>query len=204
MKKNILPLLVGIVLAAALYFGLSYLYPESTWVPGQSEVTPDDSHAYHVHSDFAMYINGEKFNFSQEKYMISTDVCHIESNTKKLHLHDMNGDVAHVHEAGHTWGDFFASLGFELSDDSVKLDDGRVYKNAGSITWDFYVNGKEVPSLKSYPFKDLDRVLLRYGDTFEQVSIQQEIASVTKKACIYSKTCPVPEGVVLPAENCGS
>lgn len=50
---------------------------------------------------------------------------------------------------------------------------------------------------------DLDRVLLSYGDmTSAQLQTQRD--SVSHKACIYSKKCPVPEGVVLPPENCSS
>lgn len=203
MQKIFIPLVAGIVLAVGVFAGLNYLYPQSTWVPGQPEVVQEDPHAYHVHSDFAVYIDGQKFNFAQEKYMTSTDVCHMESSTKKLHLHDMNGDVAHVHEAGHTWTDFFQSLGFEFTDTKLKTDDGKVFANTTDKKWRFFVNGKEISSLKDYQFHDLDQVLFTYGTTDENI-LQQQISAVTKKACIYSKTCPVPEGVILPPENCSS
>ena len=203
MKKIIVPLLAGVVLAGALFASLNYLYPQSTWIPGQPEVIAEDPHAYHVHSDFAVYIDGQKFNFAQEKYMTSTDVCHSEFHAQKLHLHDMNADVAHVHEAGHSWKDFFTSLGFEFTDNRLKIDEGKVYANDGQKKWRFFVNGTEVPSIQDYQFHDLDQVLLTYGNTDKQ-TIQTQLASVTKKACIYSKKCPVPEGVTLPPENCSS
>ena len=203
MKKTIVPLVSGIVLATILFVGLNYLYPQSTWVPGQPEMIQEDPHAYHVHSDFAVFIDGQKFNFAQEKYMTSTDVCHSDFHAKKLHLHDMNPDVVHVHEAGHDWEDFFTSLGFVFTDTQLKTDEGNVYQNAGQKKWKFFVNGVEVPSIQDYQFQDLDQVLFTYGASDEK-TIQKQLATVTKKACIYSKKCPVPEGVVLPPENCSS
>ncbi len=195
MKNAIVGLSIGILLVVGGYFGYQYLYSEA----------PVDSHhdKYHVHSDFTVFIDGQKFNFAQEKYMTSTDVCKLDYQTKHTHMHDMNGNVAHVHAMGQTWGIFFTNIGFSLADDAMTTEDGTVYKNTDQKKWRFFVNGKAVSSLKDYELQDLDQVLFSYG-TGDQKEIDKELVMITKESCIYSGKCPVPEGVHLPEEHCGA
>lgn len=194
-------LLIGIVLVGTLYGGYVYFNPEPEWM--HDPVSENGDEGFHIHADFALYIDGKQFNFAQEKYMTSTDVCHVASGEEHLHLHDMNGTVAHSHEAGHTWGDFFGDLGFQLAASELTTDDGNAYKNTGNKQWHYLVNGQPVSSLVDYELKDLDRVLLSYGE-ISPATLATQMDSVTRQACIYSKTCPVPEGMVLPQENCSS
>lgn len=200
MKKIILPLLLGVFLAGGLYFALDYIDSATN---GSYEYPVEDEHTYHVHSDFAVYLDGQKFNFAEEKYMTSTDACAAAYHSHPLHMHDMNGNVAHVHEEGKTWHDFFATINFELTDTSFKTAEGKEYKNMGDKKLRFFVNKQEIPSLKDYQFQDLDQVLITYGDSSSQV-IEEQLNSITKQACIFSKKCPVPEGMILPPENCSS
>ncbi len=201
MKNAIIGLLVGIIIVAAGYTGYQYFNPEPEWM--KIPEVKEDTHDFHVHADFAVYTNGERFNFTQEKYMTSTNVCHAAFQEKHLHMHDMNGDVVHSHEAGQKWSQFFDTIGFKFTDTSLTTDAGTVFKNDGSKKWHFFVNDQEVNTIADREFVDLDRVLITYGDlTSEQLQIQRD--AVTRKACIYSKKCPVPEGVVLPPENCSS
>lgn len=201
MKNAFIGLLIGCIIVAAGYAGYQYLNPEPEWM---KEPAPhDDSHDFHVHADFAVYINGERFNFAQEKYMTSTNVCHAAFQEKHLHMHDMNGDVVHSHEAGQHWSQFFDTIGFKLTDSSLTTDTGTVFKNEGNKKWHFFVNDQEVSTIADREFADLDRVLLSYGEA-SPAQLQTQRDAVTHKACIYSKKCPVPEGVVLPPENCSS
>lgn len=201
MKNALIGLLIGVLLVAGGYLGYQYFNPEPEWM--KVAPTPDDSKAFHVHSDFALYINGEKFNFAQPKYMTSTNVCHAAFQEKPTHMHDMNGDVVHVHKDGQHWSDFFKTIGFTLTDTSLTTDTGAVYKNTGSAKWHFWISGQEVPTLADRGFTDLDRVLLTYGDV-SQATMREQFDQITHKSCIYSKKCPIPEGVVLPPENCSS
>jgi hypothetical protein len=194
-------LLVGIVLVGVAYGGYVYFNPEPEWM--HDPVAENVVDGFHIHADFAVYIDGKQFNFAQEKYMTSTDVCHVATSEEHLHLHDMNGTVAHSHEDGHTWKDFFGDLNFTFADGTMTTDDDTVYKNDGQKQWHYLVNGQSVQSLAAYKLKDLDRVLLSYGDV-APVELTTQMDSVTHQACIYSKTCPVPEGIVLPPENCSS
>ncbi|MBP7057470.1 hypothetical protein KBB08_03185 [Candidatus Gracilibacteria bacterium] len=200
-KSAIGGLLLGVVLVGGLYGGYVYFNPEPEWMHDPVSETTDEG--FHIHADFAVYIDGKQFDFVQEKYMTSTDVCHVATGEEHLHLHDMNGTVAHSHEAGHTWGDFFGDLNFKLATGELTTDDGTAYRNVGNKQWYYLVNGQSVPSLADYELKDLDRVLLSYGE-LSPALLATQMESVTSQACIYSKTCPVPEGIVLPQENCSS
>jgi len=198
MKQAFVGLSIGILLALGGYFGYQYLYPAQPI---------EQIEKYHVHADFAVYLDGKKYNFAQEKYMVSIDVCELENQTKRTHLHDMNDNVAHVHAPDQTWGIFFSNIGFTLTYDLKKdypvleTDEGKVYENGR-----MFVNGKEIPkqtSFNGYEIKDLDQVAFFFGNTNEQI-IGDGLAQVTKQSCIYSGKCPIPEGVKLPEEHCGS
>lgn len=199
MKQAIVGLSIGILLVVAGYFGYQYLYPVDDGTQHHS--------GYHVHADFAVYIDGQKFNFSQEKYMVSTDVCKLEYQTKHTHLHDMNGDTVHVHQQSQTWGDFFKNIGWTLTSDLkknmnvIETDEGKSFENGR-----MFINGKEISNqeiFNGYEIKDLDKVAFFFGTTTEK-NIADGLAQITNKACIYSGKCPVPEGVTLPQEFCGS
>lgn len=137
----------------------------------------------HEHADFKVYVNGAAYDFSQERYMGAKgadgeDNC--GNGTTLAHLHDMDGEVVHKHATGVTWGYFFSTLGMDLSDSCLVLDNGTSYCNWDGKSWEHFVNGGRVNSIKDLEINDLDRALLTYGASYEEV-VQQD-ASVTHKA----------------------
>jgi len=161
---------IVIVIIFLITVGIGYYLYESTKPRRVGEI--------HIHADFKVYINGEAMNFSQEKYM---------SNEKRLlsnfaHLHDLEGDVMHFHLRGVDLGFFFKTLNITFTHDCF---DG--YCNEGSKTLKLYVNGKLNSKMQDYIPKDLDKILITYGD---DTDLAQQIASVTDKACIQSLKCP--------------
>lgn len=195
--------------------------------------TPPSDGTVHLHADFAMFINGQKFNFTQEKYM--TDENHILSNI--VHFHDMDGDIIHVHAPGVTLGMFFKSLGMKLETVSngsgpqhiVFTDDqNHVYDytrfgcyevqpgqsicadpGPDAQSWHLYVNGESIPEdvpIEDYVMKDLDQILLT-NIAFNQ-DVQSQLDAVTDNACIQSDKCPEkghpsPEASCAGAGECG-
>ena len=188
-------IILGIIIAIAVMAGKVFL-DSPTATPEIGVVG-----GIHYHADFAMYINGEKYNFSQEKYM-STDN---KSLSNFVHLHDMNGKVIHKHASGITLGFFLETLGMKLNDTCLVLDDGTSYCNEGNKEWKMYVNGKHNDEFAEYDVQDEDKVLLSYGDQSEE-EIKAQINSVTEEACIYSLTCPEkgtpPEEATCVGETC--
>ncbi len=87
----------------------------------------DESEAIHYHAGFQVYVDNELQDFSDLKYM-KQDPCGDKHEVtespemeqlEKAHLHDLNGDVVHVHRDGATWGDLFQNMEYELPEGSV-------------------------------------------------------------------------------------
>lgn len=139
----------------------------------------------HNHADLKVYINNVPFNFAQEKYMSGKE----QALNNFMHFHDMDGEVVHQHMSTIKLKDFFSSLGMQLGNDCFVTDEGKRYCNEGDKTLKMFVNGTRQNDIETYEFKDLDRILITYGND-DETTIQKQIASVTDKACIQSQKCP--------------
>ncbi len=137
----------------------------------------------HDHADFRVYVDGQAYNFSQERYMTPTppggdQVC--GNDSRLAHLHDMDGDLVHVHATGVTWGYFFFTLNMSLANGCLRLDNGTSYCDSMDERWRYFVNGTEVSGLKDVRIRNLDRVLLTYGANDAQM--REQMDSVAHKA----------------------
>ncbi len=170
---------------------------------------------FHEHADFALFIDGEKFDFARTEFMsnkpctideargfIQTAHAHGIDLEDGVHLHDLDGDVIHMHQPGITYHDFFERLkmGFE---DSFFIDhEGNKIQNNETHSFRFFVNNKEEPSLMNKDIRDLDRTLITYGPRDRsQASIDAELVQVSERACIQSGSC-LHRGTP-PPESCG-
>ena len=128
-----------------------------------------------------------------------------DSLSNFAHLHDMNGNVIHKHAEGVTLGFFFETLVMKSNSTCLVLDDQTSYCNEGDKVLKMYVNGKHDDEFESYDIQDEDKILLSYGDETEE-EIQQQIASLSDEACIYSLQCPEkgmpPEEATCIGETC--
>lgn len=127
----------------------------------------------HDHADFAVFINGAQFDFSQENYMESeapNGTCVGETGA---HLHGLNGFVAHKHAAGLTWGGFFSEIGFAMNETCLVTDENRAYCTNSTHSLKFFADGDRVDDLAPLEIKDLSKVLVSYGnDSDGQVAAQ--------------------------------
>ncbi len=116
----------------------------------------DDEEGIHYHAGFQVYVDNELQDFADLKYMKQdpcgakheiTDSPELEQ-LEKAHLHDLNGDVVHVHRESPTWGDLFMNMPYEFPDDT-------------HIT---YVNGERLESdILDYELKANDSVVIFVG-----------------------------------------
>ena len=152
----------------------------------------------HWHADFALYIRGERFDFSDERFFSTTD----EELSENVHLHEPFL-VVHVHREGTTWREFFHSLGLELTDQCLTTPEGDTYCTSETERLSFIVNGVRVDGLAFQDITDIDRALISFGDESDE-ELRQQYAQVTDEACILSGLCVerIPEGG-LPPEACG-
>lgn len=153
----------------------------------------------HWHADLALYINGERYNFNQERFFSTTE----DKLSENVHLHEPWHVVVHVHREGTTWWEFFDSLGFEFTDVCLTLPEGERYCNSETKQLSFILNGVRVDTLAFEDITNIDRVLITYGDESDEV-LMERFAEVTDEACILSGLCKErePEGGVDP-EDCG-
>jgi hypothetical protein len=81
----------------------------------------------HYHAGFQVYVNNELQDFSDLKYMKLSpcgDKHEItaspeEEQLEKAHLHDLNGDVVHVHRDGATWRDLFVNMEYDIDETNI-------------------------------------------------------------------------------------
>lgn len=186
-------IILGLIIAVAVMVGKILLDNDAPEIGVVGEV--------HYHTDFALYINGRQYNFTQEKYMSTEN----KTLSNFAHLHDLNGNIIHKHASGITLGFFLETLDMKLNDTCFILDDGASYCNEGNKKLTLYVNGKRDDQFAGYDFRDGDKILLSYGEESEE-EIRAQIQSVTEEACIYSLTCPEkgtpPEEATCIGETC--
>lgn len=111
----------------------------------------------HRHSTLLLFINGEAFNFFEEKYMLKDN---------KMHFEDDDGSVVHSHATGATLPYFLSTIGFSLTDDCISIPTGRQYCSS-SITGNklsIIINGVEIDGIDYYELQQNDKILINYGD----------------------------------------
>lgn len=158
--------------------------------------SPLETTKIHEHADFAVFLDGVQYNFSQERFMTynSTELSEI------VHMHDMKGNIIHVHAKGVTLDLFFGTLGIKFNS-TCFIVDGLNYCNDGTRTIRMYVNGRSNNEFDNYQPKDLDRILITYGSE-NDAQLASQISSVTNEACIQSGKCP--ERGTAPEESCSA
>ena len=148
--KRPLPALFILILAgAAAWYGSVYRKPA---------VNPDPNH---THADFAVWVDGKKFDFSGPAYMSESEgeetdgdhETHGHKHHPYLHLHDGIGHVIHRHKPGLTMGAFLVSMGFSLKEKQgingapsgcVVIPGGRKLCDEQDTIWRVMLNGHEL------------------------------------------------------------
>lgn len=156
---------------------------------------PKQTPEFHLHADFAVFINGNHVDFAKEQFM-STEQ---QTQSERVHLHDLDGNVIHIHATGVTLKEFFESLEMQFSDTCFELDTNETHCSSASQTLKFFVNGQQRTEMQNYEPKDLDRILISFGSE-NQIQINEQLDAVSDNACIFSEKCP--ERGPAPPESC--
>lgn len=154
-----------------------------------SESFPEDTQTiripfYHAHADFKVFLDGEEFNFNKSSFDAANRYIH-------LHLSNPDGDkVIHVEGVENiTLGIFFESLGMKFNASCFILDTGESYCNTFEKRIRFFVNNKGNFQFDFYEPRNIDRILIAYGNENDE-EIMKQMENVTDYACIYSNRCP--------------
>lgn len=161
--------------------------------------------AVHWHADFALYINGEQFDFNTPDFVSTED----EELNENVHIHEPRYTVVHAHREQSTWNEFFTSLGMKVTDTCVTLKDGTEYCEDGQNHLDFLVNDVPVDGIRDLDISDLQRVLIWYGPETADQMVGRFNDLVSNEACIPSERCaervpenPEPEPCTISNDTC--
>lgn len=130
MRNTYAPILALATIAiVAAIIGL-FQFPADR-IPGDNPIVEP----VHYHAAFRIYKDGLEQDYSDIKYM-SLQPCtdeteeHDESeNEDTIHLHDLVGDVIHVHASDHVWGDVFKYLKLATSADTTAYNGSTPIKD---------------------------------------------------------------------------
>lgn len=122
--------------------------------------------AFHIHADFKAYIDDKAVDFSVPMYQL---------RDKYVHVEDGVGELIHIHKKGITIGNFFETLDIGFNKTCLIIPMRGSYCNTDDKKLSFYVNGIENNEFDSYEIKDLDRILVSYGEG----GIKDQLESVT-------------------------
>jgi hypothetical protein len=141
----------------------------------------------HYHANFAVFIDGERLPFANPLYYEEVQSCSSgdESNPKiRVHMHDRVNHVIHVHDAGATWGHFFANVGM-TNGDIVFRNDSAVYVEDEQTKIHFILNGEEVDTTANRAIKSEDTLLVSIGNPTEE-QLNEQYAQIEKNAAEYN------------------
>jgi hypothetical protein len=161
-NRNLMIIVPAVAALLAIMSFSVFYYSENLENPGQNFGALGSEH---VHAAFAVKIDGVKLNFSEPKYQVQSKYIHVENN---------DGNTLHRHATGVPVGEFFKSVGMNVTDSCFTLENKTNYCSNGNSNVEFYVNGNKTDSIANYVIKDDDRILIVYGNKNE-METQQDL-----------------------------
>lgn len=143
----------------------------------------------HFHANFAVFINGEKVDFTADEYMEDVAGCSLTNTVypkDRAHLHENNGDTIHIHNEGVAWGHFFANNNIYFSDDFLKMDDGKMYENIEDTWMRFILNGEVIDNPYNRLIESEDKLLVSYWTHLSDLFIDEMYSQVSSNAWEYN------------------
>lgn len=159
--------------------------------------------AVHYHANWAVYVEGQRLDLTANRYMedvfqCAADPAHQRAEDR-VHMHENNHDVVHVHASGVTWGHLIDNLGFGLGDDYFYSDAAR-YDSTEDRSLKFVLNGSPVRSIRNLPIRDRDRLLISFGPESVDDVIATQFSGVAADADHYNMM-PDPASCAGPQEE---
>jgi len=187
MTKKYIALVVALLLGSGLiYVGFIKQPVQPPPVDSDMEVAENiRNDEYHIHAGFQVYENDQLVDFAKLQYMqISpcsedheneAELTPEEEQIEKAHLHDMVGDVVHVHREDATWGDLFTNIEYEIYPDVTA-----------------YIDGEQVENVLEKEIAPYESMVILIG---ERTDIEGKLDSIVSKEHIKE--------IELKSENCG-
>ena len=138
----------------------------------------------HYHANFALYINGERDPFKSFTFYEEVQACMTDNKVDpktRVHMHDQNSGLIHVHASGVTWAQFFNNLGYGLTDTMIQTDKGAYMNGQDGKRLSFTLNGKPTGAIANRVIQSEDKLLINYGDDEPSV-LEQRFKTVPNDA----------------------
>ena len=178
LKKSIFPFLVGSVclLIVLWTYIVGYMHAGINFLPP------------HFHANFALYVNGERVDFSGDEFMEDVAGCSLSWKMlakDRVHLHENNQDVIHIHDDGVSWGHFFTNIWYVFWESFLSTNEEEIYVVNEERKLYFILNDEQIDN----PFNELinskDKLLIVYGNE-EPVELQTLYETVSDNAGEYN------------------
>ncbi|HSX44645.1 MAG TPA: hypothetical protein VLF39_00835 [Candidatus Saccharimonadales bacterium] len=120
----------------------------------------------HYHANFALYINDQRDEFKNFTFYEEVAACtsnNLDNPKTRVHMHDQNNGLVHVHAHTVTWAQFFDNLGYVLGDKLVETDNGVYVDGQNSEQLTFVLNGQKITDVANRVIRSEDRLLINYG-----------------------------------------
>jgi hypothetical protein len=158
----------GGIIAVLAVTSYNFYELSTTTVPQGVPVGAGTLGGVHIHAGLLTMIYGQMFDYGSPAYQLKSPYIHFEKD---------NGETVHMHAANVTLGFLFDSIHIGLTDKCFIFPDKRQFCTDDKYTLKFYINHKQVPSIRDYVFKQNDRVLISYGNENE-TQINDQLARV--------------------------
>jgi hypothetical protein len=143
----------GLVVGLLVFFGLRVVFVQD--------------HHTHYHANFALYINGQRDTFDSFAFYEEVQSCSVDNNNDpktRVHMHNQDNSLVHVHDDNVTWGAFFANLGYGLFDDAIETSKGIFIDGKDDKKLTFILNGQKVDTVANRVIQSEDALLIDYGN----------------------------------------
>lgn len=142
----------------------------------------------HYHANFAVFIDGEQQMFESPIFYEEVQACtqDEQSNPRgRVHLHQPDHDVVHVHDDGATWGNFFENLGWSLGDSFIRAN-GQTHTDDSENELVFVLNGERTRSIANRVIGNEDTLLISSGGNIDDDLLQSQRDAIPDNAAEYN------------------
>ena len=159
----------------------------------------------HHHANWAVFIGGQRLDLTADRFMQDVAACRTDPDAirpvDRVHLHENDHDVVHVHHPASTWGHLMTNLGMALGEDFLFTADGVRYFDgawpesaegtlrggAGMPRLVFVRNGLQVPTLHDQPIRSEDRVVISFGTETPEEVLETRLPQVADNAAQHNE-----------------
>lgn len=146
-------LLLGAVMYGVVASGVIN-FDNSSTNPADGNTTVGALGSTHEHAEFAVYLDGEQYDFTQQ---------HFHEITPEAHIHvDGNANTLHKEATGVTYGYFFDTFGWEINETCITTHEDETYCEDDQHSLEYTIDGEQVDNLHNHILEDGERLEVRH------------------------------------------